>query len=193
MRGNVCLWSRDDVGQGVVPRGLCLVATLLLAACSSVPGDISKNSPTADTASLTVTGNQIQSEDKKPPQTASRSPAQATPESADQASEQTIYFASGNAGLSEENREKLKQAAQYLKQNPKRLVTLMAFSDSLGSRTYTLAIMDKRLGIVAEALHDLGIAKTRIRKILISQKGPKRICATPDYRGEEQRVELRYR
>jgi len=91
------------------------VATLLLAACSSVPGDISKNSPTADTASLTVSGNQIQSEDKKLPQTASRSPAQATPESADQASEQTIYFASGNAGLSEESREKLKQAAQYCK------------------------------------------------------------------------------
>lgn len=193
MRGNLCLWSRDDVRQLIGPRGLYVVATLMLAACSSVPGDVPKASPTADTASLTVSGNQIQSEDKKPPQTASKSPAQTTPALADQASDQNIYFASGNSGLSEESREKLKQAAQYLKLNPKRLVTLMAFSDSLGSRTYTLAIMDKRLGVIAEALHDFGIAKTRIRKILISQKGPKHACATPDCKGEEQRVELRYR
>lgn len=193
MSGRLFVWNRSDASQRSARRGLCLVATLLLAACSSVPGEIAKTPPTVDPGSVTANGNPLQPADKKPQQTASKPLYAETPASAEQVSDQVIYFAQGDAALSEESREKLKQAALYLKQNPKRLVTLMTFSESLGSRTFTLAIMDNRLNVVAAALHEFGVAKSRIRKTLISQKGPKGICTTLACRSSGPRVELRYK
>lgn len=183
MKVSLLVGNTSKIRQSIFLRQLCLVTSLLLAACSSVP----ETPPTITTAPLTSDGNQLLPDDQSPP--AATSKAADTPV----AEEQRIYFAQGEASLSDENRWKIKQAAQYLKENPKLKVKLIAFSDSLGSRSYTLAIMDNRLSTVTDALHENGIAKSRIRKILISQKAPKRACTTPACQGEGLRIELRYK
>jgi len=105
----------------------------------------------------------------------------------------SIYFSDGEAVLSEESKNVLHQQAKYLKQTPKRLIVLRAYLDSLGSRTFSLAIAQNRLNVVAETLREQGIAKSRIRQVMLGQRGKKQSCESPSCQNRGQRVELLYK
>lgn len=105
----------------------------------------------------------------------------------------SIYFSDGDAALSEESIKVLQQQAEYLKQNPKRLIVLRAYLDSLGSRTFSLAIVQKRLNIVAKILREQGVAKSRIRQVMFGQRGKKQSCESPLCQNRGQRIELLYK
>ena len=53
---------------------------------------------------------------------------------ADNQVENNIYFALGGVTVSSRERVKLQQHAAYLKENPETSVTLIGFTDDLGSR-----------------------------------------------------------
>lgn len=105
----------------------------------------------------------------------------------------SIYFLDSDAGLSEENRNVLRQHADYLKQNPKRVIILRAFLDGLGSRTFSLAIAQKRLDLVVQTLRKFGIAKSRIRQVMLGQRVKKVACEAPPCKRQGQRIELLYK
>lgn len=104
-------------------------------------------------------------------------------------SEQNIYFPVGNSRISPSGLLKLEKHAQYLRQNPKRTVTLIGHSESFGSRNYTLAIMEARLATVAAKLHELGVEKSRIRQIVFGSQGNQKSCTAAICR---QRVEIQF-
>lgn len=104
-----------------------------------------------------------------------------------------IYFSDGDATLSEDGQSMLRQHADYLKQNPKLIVVLRAFLDAHGSRTYSLAIVQKRLDNAVRTLQEQGIAKSRIRQIMLGRSSKKTICIPPSCQKMGQRIELLYR
>lgn len=101
-----------------------------------------------------------------------------------------IYFSDNAAVLSEDSTKVLDQHAAYLKQNPKRLIVLRAYLDRLGSRTFSLAMVQKRLDVVVEALHKKGVAKSRIRQVMLGQRGKRLVCDTAACQNGGQRIEL---
>jgi outer membrane protein OmpA-like peptidoglycan-associated protein len=52
--------------------------------------------------------------------------------------------------------KKLRQHAEYLKQNPKTVVTLVGYVDDAGSRSYNLAITEQRILAVKQLLRTYG-------------------------------------
>lgn len=103
--------------------------------------------------------------------------------------EKSIYFLFGDAKLSPKSLRKLQRHAQFLKQNPKRTVTLIGYSESFGSRNYMLAIMEGRLAAVSAQLQEFGVEKARIRRIIFGGKGSQKSCEGPACR---QRVEIQF-
>jgi peptidoglycan-associated lipoprotein len=103
--------------------------------------------------------------------------------------ERSIDFLVGDSTLSPNNLRKLQRHAQYLKQNPKRTVTLIGYSESFGSRNYTLAIMERRLAAVSGQFQELGVEKSRIRRIIFGGKGSQKSCEEATCR---QRVEIQF-
>lgn len=76
-----------------------------------------------------------------------------------------------------------------MKQNPKRRVTLIGYSEGFGSRNYTLAIMEEHLAAVSAQLQEFGVEKSRIRQIIFGGKGSQKSCEGSSCR---QRVEIRF-
>jgi len=93
-----------------------------------------------------------------------------------------IYFSDGDVALSDESKNLLRQHADYLKQNPKRLIVLRAYLDRLSSRAFSLAIAQERLNAVVETLREQGVAKARIRQVMLGQRGKNKV----------ERIELLY-
>lgn len=104
-----------------------------------------------------------------------------------------IYFADNEITLSDINKQKLRQHAEYLKKNPKRVIVFRAYLDQVGSRTFALAVVQNRLDLVVDALRDQGIPKSRIRQVMLGQRGNKPTCITPSCQGRERRIEVLYK
>lgn len=105
-------------------------------------------------------------------------------------SQRYISFAPNELSLDDENRRKLHNYAQELKNRPKTRVVIKAFSNSSGSRAYALASLENQLHAVSLALQESGIQKTRIRQVLMGQRLPKKLCATQECSNGYQIVEI---
>jgi peptidoglycan-associated lipoprotein len=122
--------------------------------------------------------------------TTREAPTPAGPEQPEEPfAERNIYFPLGDAKLSPNSLRKLQRHAQFMKQNPKRRVTLIGYSEGFGSRNYTLAIMEEHLAAVSAQLQEFGVEKSRIRQIIFGGKGSQKSCEGSTCR---QRVEIRF-
>ena len=101
-----------------------------------------------------------------------------------------ISFAPNEHTLDDENRKKLHAYAQELKNRPKTVVVIKAFSYGAGSRAYTLASLENQLRAVTVALQESGIQKTRIRQVLMGQRFQKKLCPTQECSNGDQIVEI---
>jgi len=165
-----------------------------LTACSVTPATKEgARSPVVRTEQPRETPSPVKSID--PPPVASgttthETPVPASPMPAEEPlAEKRIYFLVGEAKLSPNSLRKLQRHAQFLKQNPKRTVTLIGYSESFGSRNYMLAIMEGRLAAVSAQLQEFGVEKARIRQIIFGGKGNQKSCEGPSCR---QRVEIQF-
>ncbi len=123
--------------------------------------------------------------------TTRETPAPAAPEQTEEPfAERNIYFPFGDTKISPNSLRKLQRHAQFMKQNPKRRVTLIGYSEGFGSRNYTLAIMEGHLAAVSAQLQEFGVEKSRIRRIISGDKGSQKSCEGSTCR---QRVEIRFR
>lgn len=178
-------------------RGILLVSLLALTACSS---DMHRQIPQASLEE-TRAATGIAKAPSSTSDAASSPDARKTPnpvvsihsEEKSVSAGSSIFFSDGDTALSEDSKEVLRQNAEYLKQNPKRLIVLRAYLDSIGSRSFSLAIMQERLNAVVEMLREQGVPKSRVRQVMLGQRGKKMACETPSCQSRSQRIELIYK
>lgn len=112
---------------------------------------------------------------------------------ADDESRRTVFFAFGEAAVSEESLEILRQNAAKLKEDPQLIVTLVGYTDNLGSTAYNLAVADKRIEAVSDKLRSLGVPRSQIRRLpLGAEYASKQRCDAEACRRTMRRVELVY-
>lgn len=105
----------------------------------------------------------------------------------------SLYFSDNDATLDEGSASVLTALAEHLRKNPKQRVVLKAYLDNLGSRSYSLAIVQKRLDTVTAALREKGVARSRIRQVMLGQRGKKLACETPSCLSRRNSIELQYK
>lgn len=194
--------KRPKNGQWIqLARGIPLAGILLLSACSS---DAPRNIPEASSANagvntratvspLSVTDLTISPDSHG----STGSPAATNTEVNTVSTVRNIYFSDNDATLSEGSRRIIRQHVEYLNQNPKqkpkRLIVLRAYLDRRGSRTFSLAMAQKRLDVVMEALLKYGVPKSRVRQVMLGRRGKTLACEHPSCQNSGQRIELRYK
>ena len=104
----------------------------------------------------------------------------------------TVFFALGSLVVGDEEKEKLRRHGAYLKDNPKKTVTLVGSAESFGSRTYGLADAEVRLAAVSKWLRVYGASLRQIRRNLVDSVKRSTTCRSSDCRPPPRRVELEY-
>ncbi|WP_291995195.1 OmpA family protein [Candidatus Accumulibacter sp. ACC003] len=158
-----------------------LVCVLLLSACSTVD-----KPPPVDPSA------QAASRQSARPSTPSARPLAGTP-FADDPAKRTVYFGFGEATISHEGIETLRQNALRLKDEAQLLVTLVGHTDNQGSAAYNLAIADKRTEAVSDKLRALGVPRNQIRRLPVgSEHSSKEACDAEACWQSMRKVELIY-
>ena len=106
--------------------------------------------------------------------------------------ENSIYFAFGRTEIDNSGAMLLRQNATRLKANPLQTVTLVAFTDNLGSRSLNLAIAEERINVVVSTLRSLGVPRKQIRRKSAGLSKLSSACSTAACRQMMRRVELVY-
>ncbi|WP_374683423.1 OmpA family protein [Accumulibacter sp.] len=106
--------------------------------------------------------------------------------------ENNIYFSLGGVTVSSRERAKLQQHAAYLKENTETSVTLIGFTDDLGSRNYNVAIAEQRVAAVRKLLRAYRVPGGQIRRYSVGSEKTPKTCKTEECRRKMRRVELRY-
>lgn len=105
--------------------------------------------------------------------------------------ENSVFFASRSSDINEEGLATLRRYAERLKDNKDLKVMLVGMTDDLGSRTYNLAMADRRIAAVQHQLRELGVRPQQMRRYNAGgEQG--RACTSPECRSTMRRVELRY-
>lgn len=104
-----------------------------------------------------------------------------------------VYFSSGDTKVNERGQEVLRRHASRLKENPHQVVTLVGYTDPLGSASYNLAVAEERMDSVLEVLRSLGVPRGQIRRVSAGQsQAGAGDCNNPVCRQQMRRVELIY-
>ncbi|MBF1165125.1 MAG: OmpA family protein [Dechloromonas agitata] len=159
-------------------RPLVLALIALLAGCASAPP------PAANPAAATATDAPGRNS-----AAAERSEKQAMA-AIDTGS--SVFFSRNSASLDDAGRTVLRQHAERLKANPKQQVTLAGFSDSTGSRTFSLALADKRITSVHNHLRELGVPTRQMRRAVAGVEENSANCQSEECLRLQRRVEIRY-
>ena len=106
--------------------------------------------------------------------------------------EHSVFFNRGSASLDEAGRNLLRQHAERLKANPKQQVILAGFSDNVGSRTFSLALADKRITAVQVQLRELGVPAKQMRRAVAGVEQNSKDCQSDECLRLMRRVEIRY-
>ena len=104
--------------------------------------------------------------------------------------ENNIYFSLGGVTVSRQERAKLQQHAAHLKENPEMSVTLIGYTDDLGSRNYNVAIAEQRVAAVRKLLRQYRVRGSQIRRYSVGSEKTPKICKTSQCRQKMRRVEL---
>ncbi|MBK8743901.1 OmpA family protein [Propionivibrio sp.] len=170
-----------------LPAGHCirlLVCILLLSGCSGVPqhAPLSENEAPAEASKVP---SAVAGKDDSP--SASADAAVDTV-----AEENIIYFASGATTVDLAGEAKLRLHAEYLKENPKKILTIAGHTDDLGSINYNLAIAEERMTNVGKLLKAYGAPPRQVRRNRAGNGKKPEICKTAECRQRMRRVELNY-
>lgn len=104
----------------------------------------------------------------------------------------SLFFAPGDATIDEAGEDFLRRQAERLKAEPRTVVTLIGYSDDLGSRAYDLAIAEQRVSQVFARLQALGVPVRQIRRYSVGIELTRAACRSPACRALMRRVEFKY-
>ncbi len=164
--------------------GCLFVAALALYGCST-PQPSAQSLPTESTPVVAPSITQASVVETAPPEVEVK-PIVTVPEA------DAIFFPPGSTTVDATGKEKLRQHADRLKQNPKAFVTLVGYTDGQGSRNYNLAIAEERLTAVNKLLRTYGVSPGKIRHNRIGSVKTPTACTSADCRQKLRRVELVY-
>ena len=104
----------------------------------------------------------------------------------------TIFFPAGSNMVDDIGKQKLRQHAEHLKQNPKIFVTLVGSAFGQGSRSYNLALAEERLMAVNTLLRTYGVSPRQIRRNRVGNGRNQAPCTSTDCLQEISKVVLMY-
>lgn len=157
---------------------LTLIAAALLAACASNPPPTEKPAEPAVEAKA----------EPKPEVDPRVAEEQAIIAAVD--TEHSVFFPVNGTSVSDEDKARLLEQAERLKQNPELTVTLVGHADHQGSRSYNLAIAEQRINAVFSILRKAGIPVTQIRRKAIGSEQVSAVCRSPECSRMMRRVQL---
>lgn len=102
-----------------------------------------------------------------------------------------VYFQRGATQPEAAGDPVLQVHAQRLKDDPRLVVTLVGHTDHNGSRSYNLAIAEKRTAAVMERLRELGVPAKQIRRRHYGNEAAPN-CRSESCRARMRRVDLVY-
>lgn len=115
-----------------------------------------------------------------------------TPVTAAVNEENNVFFVLGASQIDAVGRQKLHRHAQRLKADPKLEVTLVGYTDDLGSPSYNLAIAEQRVNAIQKELRALGVHLNQIRRHVAGQEKVTPACQSTECRRKMRRVALIY-
>lgn len=172
------------------------IAIIVLQGCGGMPSDADVPQVT-QTTTTTTPAPRVEATVAEQP--AASIPIDTVSESLPSESEVTaetendknsIYFTVGSTQIDREGQEKLRAHASRLKNDPDLDVTLVGYTDSLGSRSFNLAISERRTEVVAKLLLSLGAKKHQIRRYGLGNEKTDRSCSTKVCQKKLRRVVL---
>jgi peptidoglycan-associated lipoprotein len=83
-----------------------------------------------------------------------------------------IHFAFDSADLSNHARQILSSKADYLRTNPDITMTVEGYCDERGTKTYNLALGERRAESVKTFLVDMGISNNRLKTVSYGEERP---------------------
>ncbi|HSG22485.1 MAG TPA: OmpA family protein [Azonexus sp.] len=106
--------------------------------------------------------------------------------------ENYVFFVLGASQIDATGRQKLRRHAERLKADPKLEVTLVGYTDDLGSPSYNLAIAELRVNAIQKELRGLGVRLNQMRRHVAGQEKVTPACQSTECRRKMRRVELVY-
>mgnify|MGYP000885709025 CR=1 FL=1 len=107
-----------------------------------------------------------------------------------QEAENSIYFRANDEIPAPEELAKLRRHAERLKGDTKLMVTLVGHTDDQGSRSYKLAVADKRVRVVFYQLLREGVPRKQLRRYPAGKEKTDSACDQAECRESMRRVEL---
>jgi peptidoglycan-associated lipoprotein len=154
--------------QSILPSTLliALVATSLTGA-----GCKSKSKPDTTLPADTDTDNKSPGGDGAEAKPDSTGGDQALP-SNDPSLTGVMFFEFDSSTLTEAGRTALEGNAEWLKQDPKRVLTIEGHTDEAGTDEYNLALGERRARAAQDYLIRLGVGKERVRILTFGEEKP---------------------
>lgn len=103
----------------------------------------------------------------------------------------SVYFAPGGSDIDSEGMARIRECADRLKSDERLRAILVGMTDDLGSRTYNVAIADRRIATVQLALRRMGVPAHQIKRRNMGGEMARNRCADEACRKLMRRVELR--
>lgn len=103
----------------------------------------------------------------------------------------SVYFTPGGSDIDSEGMTLIRRCADRLKSDERLRAILVGMTDDLGSRTYNVAIADRRIATVQLALRRMGVPAHQIKRRNMGGEMARNRCADEACRKLMRRVELR--
>ena len=172
-----------------------LVATLLVAACSSTgdtqpPAPVTEREPSTPTPPTTGGG--------APPPVVGGVIPTVEPKGTDELTkgilaERSVYFDLDKYEVSDKYRPLVEAHAAYLRKNSGQRVVVEGNTDERGSREYNLALGQKRAEAVKKMLQLLGVPETQLEAVSFGEEKPKAPGKDEGAYAQNRRGDLSYR
>ncbi len=106
--------------------------------------------------------------------------------------ENNVFFVLGSSGVDAVGRKKVQDHARRLKADPKLEVTLVGYTDDLGSLSYNLAIAEQRVNAIHKELRSNGVRSNQIRRHVAGPEQLSPACRSTECRKKMRRVQFVY-
>jgi outer membrane protein OmpA-like peptidoglycan-associated protein len=106
--------------------------------------------------------------------------------------ENSIFFALAETDVDEAGEQKLRLHAARLKEDNKLRVRLVGYTDNQGSRSYNIALAERRVKAVYDLLRKFGVSSLQLRHTSVGGEMANKSCRSAECRNLMRRVELQY-
>ncbi len=174
-----------------------LVASALLAACSSTPLDTKPSTPSVVTPTASST--------TRAPATGATSTATAPPQAPDDRAlapyldpshplsrERSVYFGFDQYAVPRDAAPVLERHGNFLAQQPQLAVRIEGHTDERGGAEYNLALGQRRAEAVRQALRIYGVKDTQMEAISWGSEKPRATGQTEEAWAQNRRADIVY-